>query len=143
MNHQRKERAGAAVAATSLALMLAGCGHLAFTHAPPNTSVNVALAKKAEAVPTPTPVPQMAGSPDMPSARESMTETVADDFTLGNLMMQEEKYADAIKAYQKAVQLDPTFSEAWNHLAICYQNTGQNAKALEAFKKYKMVTRQQ
>jgi Tfp pilus assembly protein PilF len=79
----------------------------------------------------------------MPSQNESKTETVADFFTLGNLMMQQDKYSDAIKAYESAVKLDPTFSEAWNHLAICYQNTGQEDKAVEAFRKFKTVTRQQ
>jgi len=125
-----------------LMLLAAGCGHVAFTHAPPRTSVQVALAKKAEAVPTPTPAPQLA-DPGISSSREAMTESIADYFTLGNLMMQQEKYAEAIKAYESAVRLDPTFSEAWNHLAICYQNTGQSEKALEAFKRYKTITRQQ
>jgi len=142
INHS-KERAGVTAAAASLILALAGCGQVTFTHAPPNTSVQIALAKKAEAVPTPTPVPQTAQVIGPSTNRDTMTETIADYFTLGNLMMQEEKYPDAIKAYESAVKLDPTFSEAWNHLAICYQNTGQNQKALEAFKKYKMVTRQQ
>ncbi|MGB8356182.1 MAG: tetratricopeptide repeat protein [Chthoniobacteraceae bacterium] len=148
MNDNRKGLWMTAAAGMALVLAAAGCAHpsmphVAFAHAPPRTSVNVALAKRAEAVPTPTPKPVVAPSPDMPAARESTTESIADYFTLGNLMMQQEKYDDAIKAYESAVKLDPTFSEAWNHLAICYQNTGQSKKAVEAFKKYKSISQPQ
>ena len=147
MNNHRKELLMAAAAGIAMILASAGCTHpsmphVAFTHAPPRTDVGIVLAKKAVAVPTPTPKP-VAVAPDMPAARESTTESIADYFTLGNLMMQQEKYADAIKAYESAVKLDPTFSEAWNHLAICYQNTGQTNKAVEAFKKYKSISQPQ
>jgi len=143
MDDNFKGLLNATAAGIGLLVASAGCTHVAvphvaFTHAPPGTSVDVALAKRAEAVPTPTPRPVV--TPDMPSQRESTTESIADYFTLGNLMMQQEKYADAIKAYESAVKLDPTFSEAWNHLAICYQNTGQSKKAVEAFKKYKAIS---
>ena len=57
--------------------------------------------------------------------------------------MAQQKYPDAIKAFESAVKLDPTFSDAWNHLAICYQNGGQTKKAAAAFKKYKSITIQQ
>jgi hypothetical protein len=135
------------VAAGAMLFAFGGCKSVSYTHAQPGTSVDTLLAKKAVAVATPTPTPTPAPalsqvSPEMPSQNESKTETVADFFTLGNLMMQQDKYADAIKAYESAVKLDPTFSEAWNHLAICYQNTGQEDKAVEAFRKFKTVTRQ-
>ncbi len=67
------------------------------------------------------------------------TEKVADAFTLGNLCIQQGRYGDAISAYERAVKEDPTFAEAWNNLAIAYQNCGQDDKAMEAFRKYKMV----
>jgi len=137
-------RRGSIAFAIYCVTLLGGCGHVAFTHAPPGTSVQIATAKRAQAVPTPTPIPVATTTqPDMPSSRETMTETIADYFTLGNLMMQEEKYPEAIKAYENAVRLDPTFSDAWNHLAICYQNTGQQEKAIEALKKYKAITERQ
>jgi hypothetical protein len=132
------------MAAAGAMLSLSGCKSVSYVHAPPGTSVDTLLAKKAVAVPTPTPAPALSQvNPDLPAQKESMTESVADYFTVGNLMMQQEKYGDAIKAYESAVKLDPTFSEAWNHLAICYQNTGQGEKAVEAFRKFKTVTRQQ
>lgn len=133
-----------ALFAAALALSaLPGCSHVAFTHAPPGTSIDVALAKKATAAPTPAPKPAYASHAAQPEGHQGTVETIADYFTLGNLMMQQEKYAEAIKAYESAVKLDPEFSDAWNHLAICYQNTGQNQKAIDAFKKYKVITRQQ
>ena len=140
MNHNRRFYFSGVAASLGLALALSSCGqHVAFTHAPPRTAVQVALAKKAEAVPTPVPI--AAVNPAMPT-RDNVTESIADHYTMGNLMMQQEKYADAIKEYETAVKLDPTFYDAWNHLAICYQNTGQSKKALEAFKKYKSITQQ-
>jgi Flp pilus assembly protein TadD len=143
MNNDRKLHFATAAASLGLILALGSCGHVAFTHAPAGTAVQVVQAKKAVAVPTPTPKPVAVVNPDLPSKHDEVTENIADDYTLGNLMMEQEKYAEAIKAYESAVKLDPTFYDAWNHLAICYQQTGQNKKAIEAFKKYKTITRQQ
>lgn len=148
-NHNRRPLYFTASVGLSLLLALGACSHvknasknMTFHHAPPGTAVQVAMAKKAEAVPTPPPPPVAAINPDMP-AQDAKTETVADYYTLGNLMMQQEKYPEAIKAYESAVKLDPTFYDAWNHLAICYQDTGQNKKALDAYKKSKAIAHQQ
>lgn len=146
MSHNSNRVFVSAIATAAFVYGMAACSHVAFTHAPPGTSVETALAKKATVIPTPAPKAAYTPAPGtgLPSVvHENTTESVADYFTLGNLMMQEEKYAEAIKAYENAVRLDPTFSEAWNHLAICYQNTGQNDKAIEAFKKYKAISQQQ
>jgi predicted Zn-dependent protease len=145
MNNDRKPHITTVAAGLGLLLALGGCVHprVAFSHAPPGTAVQVAQAKKAEPVPTPTPRPVAAVNPDLPSSRDAQTENIADDYTLGSLMMQQQKYAEAIKAFENVVKLDPTFYDAWNHLAICYQNTGQDKKAIEAFKKYKTLARQQ
>ena len=115
----------AVVAGLCLLMALAGCHHtrIAFSHVPPGKSIKVAQAKRAEPVPTPTP--KRVTVVERPSGQDAMTENIADDYTLGNLMMQQQKYPDAIKAFESAVKLDPTFADAWNHLAICYQNVGQ------------------
>ena len=103
------------------------------------------MAKKAQLVSLPAPPKPVAeaspaGSP-LPGAPGQMppTETVADAFALGNLCMHQGRYPEAIAAYQKAVKGDPTFGEAWNNLAIAYQNLGEDEKAIEAFRKYKTV----
>lgn len=145
MNTDRRALFTAAAFCLCLLLALAGCGHVTFTHAPPGTSVNIARAKKAEPVPTPAPAAEAehVTTAEQPSGQDALTENIADYYTLGNLMMEQQKYAEAIKAYENAVRLDPTFSDAWNHLAICYQNTGQTQKAADAFKKYKTASEQQ
>jgi tetratricopeptide (TPR) repeat protein len=109
-----------------------------------------ATAKKPELIALPTPPGQTvaaANPPALPNGAPpnaaplpaAQTEKVADAFTLGNLCMQQGRYEDAIKAYESAVKEDPTFAEAWNNLAIAYQNSGQDEKAMAAFRKYKMV----
>ena len=141
MNNDRHPLLFTAVISLGLVLAAGGCGHVTYTHAPPGTSVNVALAKKAQPVPTPTP--QHITAAELPSSHDAQTENIADYYTLGNLMMGQQKYPEAIKAFENAVKLDPTFSDAWNHLAICYQNSGQAKKAAAAFKKYKSISEQQ
>jgi tetratricopeptide (TPR) repeat protein len=120
--------------------VLAGCACV--KHVPPGQSLSMAMAKKPEVVAFPPPKPQPKPFPSVPGAvpaAQVQTEKIADSFTLGNLCMQEGRYAGAIVAYQAAVKADPTFAEAWNNLAVAYQDLGQDDKAMEAFKKYKMA----
>ena len=123
--------------------LFASCAYV--KHVPPGQSLSEALAKKPQlvALPTPTPQPMVAESaPPLPKGAQpppQQTEKVADAFTLGNLCLQQGRYPDAIRAYQTALKEDPTFAEAWNNLAIAYQDSGQNEKAMDAFRKYKNV----
>jgi len=43
-------------------------------------------------------------------------------------------YIEAITAYQKALQLNPYFTFAWNNLAIAYTDQGENGKAIDVCK---------
>ena len=122
--------------------LLAGCAYV--KHVPPGQSLNEAMARKAQlvAVPTPTPAPLGRSAGALAANTEAPlpeTEKVADSFTLGNLCMQQGRYGDAIAAYEAAVKADPTFAQAWNNLAIAYEDLGQDDKAMAAFRKYKMV----
>jgi tetratricopeptide (TPR) repeat protein len=122
--------------------LLAGCAYI--QHVPPGQSLSAAMAKKPELVALPSPPPQQrlaAVEPSEPPPQLPLpeTETVADAFTLGNLCMQQGRYPEAITAYETALKADPSFAEAWNNLAIAYQNTGQDDKAMAAFRRYKMV----
>jgi hypothetical protein len=132
--------------------LLAGCAWV--RHVPPGQSLSTVMARKPELVALPAPPPQpvattgsaaatttarpvrLAGPAQGPVAQ---TESVADAFTLGNLCMQQGRYPAAITAYEAALKADPTFAEAWNNLAIAYQDIGQDDKALAAFRKYKAV----
>ena len=129
-------RVGAAIVGGAV---LASCAYV--KHVPPGQSLSMAMAKKPAVVALPPPKPQpmqAAGAPG-PEAPPVQTEKVADSFTLGNLCMEQGRYEEAITAYQAAVKADPAFADAWNHLAVAYQDLGQDDKAMEAFKKYKMV----
>jgi tetratricopeptide (TPR) repeat protein len=117
--------------------LLAGCAYI--KHVPPGQSLSEAMAKKATLVAMPAPPPQPAAAMEPAEPSTLQTEKVADAFTLGNLCLQQGRYSDAIAAYQTALKDDPSFAEAWNNLAIAYQDSGQLDKSMEAFKKYKMV----
>jgi len=99
------------------------------------------MARKPELVALPAPpAPPPSATPPLPTnLPTAQTEKVADAYTLGNFCLQEGRWADAINAYEAAVKDDPSFAEAWNNLAIAYQNSGQEDKAIAAFKKYKTV----
>ena len=119
----------------------------ACVHTPPGTSVRVALAKKAELIRLPGPPPGSVAAngrsavlePELPN---STTDRVAEAFSRGQFCMQAGKDAEAIAAFEQAVKIDPSFTEAWQHLAILYEKTGQEKKALEAFRKARKVAQQ-
>ena len=119
----------------------------ACVHTPPGTSVKVALAKKAELIRLPGPPPGSVAAngrsaviePELPN---STTDRVAEAFSRGQFCMQAGKDAEAIAAFEQAVKIDPSFTEAWQHLAILYEKTGQEKKALEAFRKARKVAQQ-
>ena len=120
------------------ALALTAC-----VHTPPGTSVNVALAKKAELVRlpgTPTDGRMAVIEPELPG--NSTMERVAEAFSRGQFCMQAGKDAEAIAAFEDAVKIDPAFSEAWQHLAILYAKIGNEKKALEAFRRARKVAQQ-
>ena len=121
---------------------------VACTHTPPGTSVQVALAKKAELVRLPGPP---AGSylgavppgglpiiePELPGM--STVERVGEAFSRGQFCMEAGKDEEAISAFQEAVKIDTSFAEAWQHLAILYAKVGQEKKSLDAFHRAKKV----
>ena len=124
------------------------CSHLRVTHVPPGESVNVALAKTPEILNLPAPpnaVPGSAGGmgavePEMP--RDNTVERVAEAYSRGEFCMGAGKDKEATQAYEEAVKIDPTFSEAWQKLALLYEKQGDKKKALSAFRQAKKLARQ-
>lgn len=123
-------------------------GFVACTHTPPGTSVQVALAKKAELVRLPGPPPgSYLGTvppgglpiiePELPGM--STVERVGEAFSRGQFCMEAGKDQEAISAFQEAVKIDTSFAEAWQHLAILYAKVGQEKKSLDAFHRAKKV----
>ncbi len=133
-----------------LSLSLAILAFAACVHTPPGTSVQVALAQKAELIRMPGPPPGSVAAafgrsavivePELPG--NSTMERVAEAFSRGQFCMQAGKDAEAIAAFEEAVKIDPSFNEAWQHLAILYEKTGQEKKALEAFRHARKVAQQ-
>jgi superkiller protein 3 len=54
-------------------------------------------------------------------------------FNLGIHFYQQKEILKAIQAYQKVIELDPNYIEAYNNLGIIYQEMGDLEKALEAY----------
>ena len=136
------------IALTAL-LPFAGC---ALTHTPPGTSVELALAKKGELVKLPAspPAPGQqstlaaahvpAVEPPMPG-RNAVVEKVGDAYSRGVFCLRTGSDPEAITAFEEAVQLDPSFTDAWENLAVLYEKIGDSKKALDAFKKAKTLAR--
>jgi tetratricopeptide (TPR) repeat protein len=123
----------------ALAGALAGCG-VQVHHVPPGQSLSVAMAKRAVAVEQPAPAMlrvdnvNFPSEPDLPSAD---TERIADLVTKANFCLEAGKRAEAIEAFEEVVKAKPDFPEARYNLAVLYQQEGQEAKALEQFRKFK------
>lgn len=59
-------------------------------------------------------------------------------FQQGYIKQFQEKPADIDSAmffYETALQKEPTFTEAWHNLGLCYKEKGDKSKALQAFSK--------
>ena len=126
---------------------LASAALTACVHTPPGTSVEIALAKKPELVRLPPselaraagPASNVAVEPELPT--NDKVDQVAEAFTRGQFCMQTGKDEEAIAAFEQAVQLDPSFAEAWSNLAMLYEKNGQEKKALNAFRASKKIAR--
>lgn len=51
------------------------------------------------------------------------------------LLKREGRFAEAIKAYRKAIELREHYEEAWYNLALTYRAIGDNAQAIECYRK--------
>jgi tetratricopeptide (TPR) repeat protein len=56
-------------------------------------------------------------------------------FDRGIGLMQEEKYKEAIQAFEKVLQLDPDHEKTWFHMGYCYDNLYNSDKAVECYEK--------
>ena len=136
----------------AIALAAAGIAASACVHTPPGTSVEIALAKKADLIRLPeaqrlaavkcsrnTAMPPI--EPDLP-VLDDRVEAEAEAFTRGKFAMADGKDAEAITAFEDAVKIAPTNQEAWQHLAMLYEKTGAGKKAIAAFRRSKSIAKQ-
>ena len=54
---------------------------------------------------------------------------------LGNALMDNRRYQEAIDAYQKALELDPKNVDVRVDMGTCFKNIGQPARAVEEYRK--------
>ena len=138
-----------AILASAAVGMTCGC-----VHTPPGTSVEIALAKKAQLIRLPTAaapasvaLARMDGvnvppvEPELP-IMEDRIEAEAEAFTRGKFAMADGKDEEAIAAFEETVRIDPTHQEAWQNLALLYEKSGSGKKAVAAFRRSKDVARQ-
>jgi tetratricopeptide (TPR) repeat protein len=55
------------------------------------------------------------------------------DFTLGSIQFQQDRMADALANYQRAVEKFPSFRRAWRNLGLIHARDGRNDEAIRAF----------
>jgi Tfp pilus assembly protein PilF len=70
------------------------------------------------------------GNKDQPLASEILTL-----FNQGVQFYNQREFSKSIQAYQKVIELDPTYIEAYNNLGIIYQERGDSNNAFEAYQK--------
>ena len=113
------------------------------TPTPHNASAKAMSARMARtSEPAARPTKHLA-SPTRPAKAFSACIRAADrakDFgSRGNFAMQAGQTAEAIGAFEHALELDPFFTEAWGKLAFLYLRAGNSTKAVDAFKKAKLL----
>jgi tetratricopeptide (TPR) repeat protein len=98
---------------------------------------------KVEQAPSPLPsVTQKEEAPPKPIALEQeggkdhlLVSEVLNHFNSGVAFYNQKEFPKAIQAYQKVIELDPTYVEAYNNLGIIYQTMGDAKSALGAYQK--------
>jgi tetratricopeptide (TPR) repeat protein len=65
----------------------------------------------------------------------TLTSDVLIHFNSGVSFYNQREFSKAIQAYQKVIELDPTYVEAYNNLGIIYQMIGDLERAFESYQK--------
>ncbi len=88
------------------------------------------------------PVAQKEETPQKPIGVEqeggrdrSLTVDVLNYFNSGVHFYNQREFSKAIQAYQKVIELEPTYVEAYNNLGIIYQTVGDVGRAFGAYQK--------
>jgi len=86
-------------------------------------------AQKEETPPKPVGVEQNGGKGG------TLASDVLNYFNSGVTFYNQKEYSKAIQAYQKVIELDPTYVEAYNNLGIIYQMMGDVERAFGTYQK--------
>jgi type IV pilus biogenesis/stability protein PilW len=69
----------------------------------------------------------------LPAKANELEQNLLTYFNMGVDLYRQKEIPKAIQAYQRVIELDPTYVEAYNNLGIIYQDIGDFDKALEAY----------
>lgn len=152
------------LAAGILTLGFTACSKVEYTHVAPGKSAAAAIAARnapPPAAPAPGNLPTLPSTsvasrsksvpqhidmlPGLPtdgaasSSNSAAANGAADAYTRASFAMQAGQDAEALKAFEETVKLDPDFTDAWGKMALLYSKSGQSAKATEAFKRAKKL----
>lgn len=78
---------------------------------------------------------------DLPKAETTLKKQIKPDcsavldFTLGGIYFQQDKMAEALECYQKAVTKFPSFRRAWRNLGLIYVRDSKHDDAIRSFTK--------
>jgi tetratricopeptide (TPR) repeat protein len=72
---------------------------------------------------------RMQMEPNATPLEVSEPETAYADFWLGNILYSQDKYDEAVKAYDEAIRLNPQFAMAWNNKGVALKSLGRTAEA--------------
>jgi Tfp pilus assembly protein PilF len=96
--------------------------------------------EKSLSPPSPTPLKEKAPAKSIEVKREVEKERpfaseILTHFNLGVQFYNQREFSKAIQAYQKVIELNPTYIEAYNNLGIIYQEIGNLDRAFGAYQK--------
>ena len=80
------------------------------------------------------PVKSIEVKPEVEKERPFVSEVLT-HFNLGVQFYNQREFSKAIQSYQKVIELDPTYIEAYNNLGIIYQEIGNFDRAFGAYQK--------
>jgi type IV pilus biogenesis/stability protein PilW len=80
-------------------------------------------------------LPKSIGVEEEGGKARPLTSEVLNHFNLGVQFYNEREIPKAIQAYQRAIELDPSYIEAYNNLGIIYQELGDFENALKVYQK--------
>ncbi|GEM_PF-1210163 len=72
-------------------------------------------------------------TPTVSVTQLAIPEKADKEYRKGKNALREQKYADAIKRFVKAIRIHPAFPQAFNDLGLCYRATGELSKAEDMF----------
>ena len=88
------------------------------------------------ATPTPSPTTAPTATRMPPTATPGPPDEASKHTSDGAKLVEEEKYEDAIKEFDQAIEIYPDYAEAFNRRGVAYLYLGQNERAIQDFRSH-------